>query len=287
VTAGSISAELVERREVLPGQRIATFHAPPIAAAARAGQFLEVLLTDDDGLPVRRPFAIATADPATGAVAIHVETDGRAGPVERLRPGDRAILAGPFGRGFEVDPRSHHLLAVAEAGAVARVRMLIDAAIRDGRQVTLLLGAASARHVYPSTLLPDEVEYIVATADGSLGHAGSVIDLVPAYEAWADQAFAAGSGPFLAALARLAVTRRARMGVARLGRKGGGGRPDPPGSPAARRRAFLQVAAGHEIGCAGATCLGCVVQGAAGNLLRVCREGPAFAAEELEWEAAS
>ena len=83
---------------------------------------------------------------------------------------------------------------------MAGVRMLADEAIRDGRQVTLLFGAASAREVYPSSLLPDEVEYIVATDDGSLGHHGYVTDLVADYEAWADQAFACGPAPMLAAL---------------------------------------------------------------------------------------
>jgi len=168
---------------------------------------------------------------------------------------------------------------------MAGVRMLVDEAIRDGRQVTLLFGAASAREVYPSTLLPDEVEYVVATDDGSLGHHGYVTDLVPDYEAWADQAFACGPAPMLAALSRLAATRRNRLGVAKLGRKRGGGRPDAPGSTAARRKAFLQVSMEQNMGCAVGACLGCVVMGAAGTPLRVCREGPVFAAEELDWEA--
>jgi dihydroorotate dehydrogenase electron transfer subunit len=284
VTAGPISAELVERREVLPSQEIVAFHVPAMASSARPGQFVELLVADDEGLVVRRPLPVATADPATGTLSLSLEGGARPGPLDRLAVGAHAVLAGPLGRPFELDPRSHHLLVVAVGEAIGRVRLLIDVAIRDGRQVTLLFGASNARGVYPSTLLPDEVEYVVATEDGSLGHAGSVVDLVPEYEAWADQTFAAGPWPFLAALARLAATRRARMGVARLGRKRGGGRPDPPGSPAARRRAFLQVAIGHEIGCPAATCLGCVVPGASGALLRPCREGPAFAAEELAWE---
>ena len=68
--------------------------------------------------------------------------------------------------------------------------------------VVLLYGAPEASQVYPSSLLPDEVEYVVATADGSLGHRGSVLDLVLDYEAWADQSFAAGSSSLLGALAR-------------------------------------------------------------------------------------
>jgi hypothetical protein len=174
-----------------------------------------------------------------------------------------------------------------EAGGlgIAGVRMLADEAIRDGRQVTLLFGTASARGVYPSSLLPDEVEYIVATDDGSLGHHGPVTDLVRDYEAWADQAFACGPAPMLATLAGLAAGRRDRLGVAKLGRKRGAGRVDPVGSPAARRKAFLQVLVEQEIGCAVGACLGCVVMGSSGVPQRACREGPVFAAEELDWES--
>jgi dihydroorotate dehydrogenase electron transfer subunit len=286
VAAEPVAAELVERREVLPGQRIDAFHAPAIAVGARAGQLVQLLVTDDDGLTTRRTCPINTADAATGVVTVHIHDRARRrGPEARLRPGDRLPMAGPIGRPFELDPRSRHLLLIAAGPAIAGVRMLVDEAIRDGRQVTVLFGAPSAREVYPSTLLPDEVEYVVATEDGSLGYTGSVADLVPEYEAWADQAFAAGPRPLLAALARLAAGRRGRMGVAKLGRKRGAGKVDPPGSPAARRKAFLQVALETDLTCAAATCLGCAVESAGGGLLRVCREGPVFAAEELDWEA--
>ena len=169
---------------------------------------------------------------------------------------------------------------------MAGVRMLADEAIRDGRQVTLLFGGASLREVYPSSLLPDEVEYVVATDDGSMGHHGYVTDLLPEYEAWADQAFACGPAPMLAALSRLAASRRERMGVATLGRKRGGGKADPIGSPAARRKTFLQVSMEQNMGCAVGACLGCVVMSVTGTPQRVCREGPVFASDELRWEGA-
>jgi dihydroorotate dehydrogenase electron transfer subunit len=169
---------------------------------------------------------------------------------------------------------------------MAGVRMLADEAIRDGRQVTLLFGAASAREVYPSNLLPDEIEYVVATDDGSLGHRGFVTALVPDYEAWADQAFACGPYPMLKALSALVAGRRERLGVATLGRKRGAGRADPVGSPAARRKAFLQVSMEQNMGCAVGACLGCVVMGVSGTPQRVCREGPVFASDELIWEGA-
>lgn len=281
-----VAAELVESRQILPGQWIQSFHAPELASGSRAGQFVHVRTGDWSGLLLRRPFSINTADPATGIITIHFRTVGRGTDwLTRLRPGETLDMLGPLGRPFEVDPRSRYLLLIAGGLGIAGVRMLVDEAIRDGRQVVVLFGAATARDVYPSSLLPDEVEYVVATDDGSLGHAGLVTELVADYEAWADQSFACGPQPMLAALARLAAGRRERLGVAKLGRKRGGGRQDPLGSPAARRKSFLQVALEQNMGCAVGACLGCVVMGVTGQPQRVCREGPVFAAEEIAWEA--
>ena len=281
------TAELVDSREILPGSGSSRTTRRRSRAGSRAGQFVHVRTGDFSGLVLRRPFSFNTVDPATGH---------RHDPLPGDRPGHRLVHPAAAGRHASTCSarsagRSRSIRAAATccsiAGGlgIAGVRMLADEAIRDGRQVVLLFGAATAAEVYPSTLLPDEVEYVVATDDGSLGHRGFVTELVPDYEAWADQAFACGPAPMLAALARLAAGRRERLGVAKLGRKRGGGKADPVGSPAARRKAFLQVSMEQNMGCAVGACLGCVVMGASGQPQRVCREGPVFAAEEIDWEA--
>ena len=279
-------AQLLETREILPGQWLQAWHAPGVASGVRAGQYAHVRTVEPGGLPLRRPFPVATADPASGTVTLQVAAAspvaGAGAWARSLRVGDRADIIGPLGRPFEVDPRSRHLLLVAEGASVAALRLLIDEAVREVRSVVLLFGAESSSHVYPSSLLPDEVEYVVATRDGSLGHRGSVTELVPDYEAWADQSFAAGPPLMLAELVRLARGRRDRLGVATLGRKRGGGKVAAPGSAEARRKAFLQVALDQVAGCAAGTCGGCAVEGASGTV-RVCREGPAFAFDELDW----
>ncbi|HEX7612497.1 MAG TPA: dihydroorotate dehydrogenase electron transfer subunit [Candidatus Limnocylindrales bacterium] len=281
-----VAAELVESRQILPGQWIQSFHAPELATGSRAGQFVHVRTGDYSGLVLRRPFSLNTADPATGIVTLHFRTVGRGTEwMTRVREGERIDMLGPLGRPFEVDPRSHNLLLVAGGLGMAGVRMLADEAVRGGRKVTILFGALGASHVYPSSLLPDEVEYIVATDDGSLGHHGFVTELVPEYEAWADQAFACGPHPMLKRLAALAAGRRDRLGVAKLGRKRGGP-TDPLGSTAARRKSFLQVSMEQNMGCAVGACLGCIVIGVDGPQ-RVCREGPVFAADEIAWESIS
>jgi len=279
-------AELLDSREILPGQWLQEYRAPELVSGARAGQFVHVRTGDYSGLVLRRPFSFNTIDVLAGTLTIHFRTIGRGTEwFTRLRPGDRVDMLGPLGRPFEVDPRSQHVLLIAGGLGIAGVRSLADEAIRDGRQVTLLFGAATARDVYPSSLLPDELEYVVATDDGSVGHHGFVTELVQDYEAWADQAFACGPLPMLRSLAGLAATRRRRLGVASLGRKRGAGRPVPPGSAQARRKAFLQVSMEQNMGCAVGACLGCVVLDAKGAPQRVCREGPVFASEELEWES--
>ena len=278
-----VAAELVESRQILPGQWLQSFHAPELASGSRAGQFVHVRTGDYSGLVLRRPFSINTTDAATGIITLHFRTVGRGTEwLTRVREGERLDMLGPLGKPFDVDSRSRHLLLVAGGLGMAGVRMLADEAIRDGRQVTILFGALSANHVYPSTLLPDEVEYVVATDDGSMGHHGYVTELVSEYEAWADQAFACGPHPMLARLAQLAAGRRERLGVAKLGRKRGGGKVDPLGSAAARRKAFLQVSMEQTMGCAVGACLGCTVMGVEGPL-RVCREGPVFASDEIAW----
>jgi len=280
-----VDAELLESREILPGQWLQQFHAPALASTARAGQFVHVRTGDWSGLVLRRPFTVNTADPATGAISIHFREVGRGTAwLTQMRPGDRLDMLGPLGQGFQVDSRSRHLLLVAGGLGIADVRLLADESLRAGRQVVLLYGCRDASEVYPSSLLPDEIEYVVATDDGSVGHRGFVTDLVMEYEAWADQAFACGPLPMLRVLAATMAGRKGRLGVATLGRKRGAGKPVRAGGPEARRKAFLQVAMEQNMGCAVGACLGCVIWGVNGPQ-RVCREGPVFASEEIDWEA--
>ena len=198
---------------------------------------------------------IAGFDRVRGSIDLFVRDD----PVQpglsdfiSLRVGDNATLDGPLGRGFEIDARSRYLLVVTDGDGLGQVRAIIDEAVASGRQVTVLYDARSAADVFPSTLLRDEAEYLVATADGSLGHHGAVIDLVPEYEAWADQCFAAGSAALLERMRGLARGRNARMGVARLGRR----RPrrGSPKAIVAKRRAWLQVGRALPAGCALGVC---------------------------------
>ena len=283
-TSSGEEARLLDTRELTPGRYLQAWAAPAIARAVQPGQFVHALSPRAPGL-LLPAVPVASFDRVAGTVRTLVASGPRpARSLLEVRPGESATFEGPLGRGFALDPRSRYLLVVSDPDGFARVSSIVDEAVAGGRQVTVLLGARSVVEVYPSSLLPDEAEYVVATADGSLGHHGDISELVTPYEAWADQCFAAGSEALLTRLATLAKGRDGRMGVARLGRRRGR-RPDP-GGPEVRRRAWLQVALRHEAGCALGVCAGCTIDGADGPV-RACREGPAFASSELRWEPGS
>jgi len=253
---------------------------PALASRAQPGQYAYVHSPPGWSLPLLRPVTLHGFDRLRGEVTLQLSPGAPAhGWLAAMAAGGRATFTGPLGRPFRIDARSHHLLLIADGAAIGRLRSIVDEALATGRQMTVLLGAASAAEVYPSSLLPDEVEYAVATADGSLGHRGSVLDLVAGYEAWADQAFAAGAQDLLRDLATLANGRDSRLGVARLARRPG--RRSSRGASAAPR-SWLQVVLEQSVGCALGVCLGCSVEGATGPV-RVCREGPAFGTHELAW----
>src|SRR5665811_1199185 len=93
-----VAAELVESRQILPGQWIQSFHAPELATGSHAGQFVHVRTGDYSGLVLRRPFSINTADPATGTITLHFRTVGRGTEwLTRVREGERLDMLGPLG----------------------------------------------------------------------------------------------------------------------------------------------------------------------------------------------
>ena len=94
------AAELVESREILPGQWLQAYHAPELATGSRAGQFVHIRTGDFSGMVLRRPFSLNTVDAATGIITIHFRVIGRGTEwFTHLRPGDsgrpaRAARAG-------------------------------------------------------------------------------------------------------------------------------------------------------------------------------------------------
>jgi dihydroorotate dehydrogenase electron transfer subunit len=236
--------------------------APPaMVRQLRSARFFEILCRHErfyDPL-LRRPYSVFTTDPASGTLTFLVRPYGRGSVwlVERA-VGDVVDVLGPLGNTYDIAPKSSNLLMVAGGVGVAPLVMLAEEAIAKGLQVTFLMGAENAAGLLAASHLPESVEYVVATEDGSRGHLGFITDLVPGFVDWADQIYACGPEPMYRSL-------RTTLAAAN-----------------ARPRKPIQISIEQSMACGLGTCLGCVVETKRG-MRTSCVEGPVFDLEEIVW----
>jgi dihydroorotate dehydrogenase electron transfer subunit len=272
-------AEVVENERVYADTWITWFRSPEIGNGAYPGQFM-MLRCSDDATNVDAPATTHNLQPSTSLdpllprpMSFHRVRNGAHGPewailydvvgrgtawLSRCRPGDRVYGWGPLGRGYEIGHTSRNLLLVAGGIGVAPLVWLADEAAAKGLSVTMIVGARDVEHVFPSHLLPQEVEVVVTTDDGSAGREGLVTEPFGELLEWCDQAFACGPNAMMQAMAAVARASKTRRGV--------------------------QVLLEERMGCGTGICYGCAVQvrvrgGRAMKL--VCKDGPRFEARDV------
>lgn len=232
-----------------------------LAQRLRPGQFVNVLARGDLSLDplLRRPYSYYGVDVAAGTMTLLVRPFGRGSQWLASRTeGELLDVMGPLGNHFEVSDRADRVLMVAGGVGVAPLVHLTVEALAAGRSVTMLMGGSTAASLLSASRLPAEVEYLVATDDGSQGHDGFVTDLLPDYLPWADQVFACGPDPMLRSLAT--VVKRNRIG----------------------RRPSVHVSVERSMACGVGACLGCVIDTRHG-MQTSCVTGPVFPIEEVIW----
>jgi dihydroorotate dehydrogenase electron transfer subunit len=247
---------------VMGDSMLVSFAAPPnLAREARAGQFVEILCRSpwsNDPL-LRRPFSVYATDPERGELTVLARPYGRGSSWLVSQPvGTELDVLGPLGNTFTVAPKSRNLLLVAGGVGAAPLLLLANEAVRKGLNVTYLLGAMNADGLLDPSYLPGEVEYVVATDDGSAGHRGFVTDLIPQYLPWADQVFSCGPEPMFRSL-------RAQVLAHRFAAK-----------------PSVQLSVERTMACGVGACLGCMVETRAG-MKTSCVEGPVFDMDDLVW----
>jgi dihydroorotate dehydrogenase electron transfer subunit len=239
-----------------------------IAEQARAGQFVHVRPGVGWDPLLRRPYSFCRIDRRAGEIELIVKPLGPGGLwIAERRPGDALDLLGPLGTSFVVRRDTRNLLLVAGGTGIAPMRVIAELEA-PRRNVTLVMGGRSVAHLWPSDRLPPTVEYVTTTDDGSFGTRGRVTDVLPDLLAWADQLFACGPWPMLAALGR--VRDSAERAAATY--------------PGRRTLLEAQIAVEQHMGCAMGVCRACVIVTSEGNA-RVCREGPVFQLGDIAFEA--
>jgi dihydroorotate dehydrogenase electron transfer subunit len=245
-----------------------SFESPRIAAAARPGEFAQILVDEAPVPLLRRPFSFSRADPGSGLVAFYLGAVGAGSSrLSRFRPGDRARLLGPLGRGFSLPASAGRSILVGGGLGAAPFPLLIERLISSGEEVVWINGARTSHELYPAHRLPPGIaELVIRTEDGSAGERGLVTDGLTQRLLGAQGLYACGPNPLLAAVA--AVWREHRA-------QGHGGPP-------------LEVSIEAPMGCGFGTCLGCAVPLKDGDLPGplglCCRQGPVLAADSLDWD---
>ena len=227
--------------------------APEIAAAVRAGQFVE--LATGGATLLNKPFSVAAADCAAGTIAIVYKVVGPGTQaMARFEPGQAVRLLGPCGNGFERPTKRAYLVG---GGVGIPPLLLLAAQAHEQADLTVLLGARTMDDVIlEKDFAPYSQHILTTTDDGSCGMKGLVTDLLTQRLARAPApVYACGPMPMLKAVA--GVCRAARVAAS--------------------------VCLEAYMGCGIGICTGCVVPTVRG-MERVCREGPVFAGGDVLWE---
>ena len=265
-----LPSELLSNAEVAEDFYLARLNNAAVAEGAVPGQFLQIRVTEELSPFLRIPLSIGGVDSSAGAVEILYEAMGpKSQALSRARPGDLLSCLGPLGRGFN-PPRDGRLLLVGGGIGVPPLLYLGNQARGPGSHVRLLAGAGTARKLLPSDLLRRGADQVmVATDDGSEGHAGLVTDLlVRELETSTDcSVFTCGPHGMMARVAALCQEF------------------DVP----------CEASLEEYMACGFGVCVGCVVEvepvvsgagvSAYSRYSRVCVDGPVYDSRRVIWDA--
>jgi len=227
-----------------------------VAAAANPGQFVMLRCSTGYDPFLRRPLSIHQVLREQGKIRFlyRVKGKGTAWLSER-KPGERVSLLGPLGRGFVYSEKKKKGLLVGAGIGVAPLLFLAEELASLEWQLVTLIGARTASQVLRGDAFSRCGAVKVITEDGSAGERGLLLQLLERELRENDFDVIFGCGP-------LPVLK----GIQEFSRRFG--------IPA-------QIALEERMACGVGACLGCVCQARDRTYLRVCREGPVFAADEV------
>lgn len=248
-------ASVVSNVNVGPRLYKITLRAPKTAAAIRPGQFVHMLLPGFGAHILRRPFSVYAVQGESIDIIYQTVGEGTRFLTE-VQPGEACSLIAALGHGWQV--HAGKSLIVGGGVGAAPLFMFTRQLVSEGADVEVVLGAQTAdmlvtRADYANLL---GREPIVATDDGSLGHAGFCTEPVRAELARGgySNVYCCGPEPLMRAVAGIAE----EAGVA------------------------CWVSMEKRMACGVGACLSCVVETQAGKR-RSCVDGPVFNAKELVW----
>jgi dihydroorotate dehydrogenase electron transfer subunit len=252
--------EIVSNQPVTHDTWLMALRSEEVARAARPGQFVMIRVKPGLDPLLRRPFSISGVKDDLFLVLYRVVGKGTS-LMAQLRQGERLWVLGPLGKGFAMPEKSSSRLLVG--GGVGIAPLLFLHQFHREKEAALMMGFRSTKDViFPQRITGEGRSFVVATDDGTKGHHGPVTDLLE--ERLRDNrgevaVYACGPKPMLKKVAERTMAQRIPCQVS------------------------LEV----HMACGLGACQGCAVKASASSArvyLSVCKEGPVFEAEAIDWE---
>ncbi len=226
-----------------------------IAAHAKPGQFVSLYCREGSRL-LPRPISICEIDKKEGRIRLVYRVAGK-GTKEfsGLHAGMQVKVVGPLGNGFPLKDKKAFLI-----GGGIGIPPMLELAKNLACEKQMVLGYRNAE-LFLAEEFKKYGEVFIATEDGSAGTKGNVLDAIRANELDADMIYACGPTPMLRALKEYAAEKQMEC--------------------------FISME--ERMACGIGACLACVCKSkdkdAHSNVKnkRVCKEGPVFSAEEVEF----
>ena len=257
--AKKVIAELVSKEMLVDGIYKFAIKANEIASVAKAGQFLEIKVSDTTEPFLRRPISIFNIDGEN--VEFIFQVKGRGTEIlSNKKVGDKIDVLGPLGKGnFTVKEYSN--VAIIGGGIGTYPLYELAKELRNKSKVNMYLGFRD------KSLVTCEEDFealglnklVVTTDDGSYKEKGYAIDFMKKdiEENKVDKIFACGPLPMLRAVKQYAI----------------------------ENNISCEVSLEERMGCGIGACLGCAIQIGTGENARyghVCKDGPVFNAKDVE-----
>lgn len=247
---------VAENTEIGVGVYLMVLEAPGIAEEAVCGQFLHI--SCGEARLLRRPISICTWIDGLIRIVYQVKGDGTKWLSER-RIGDTLEVMGPLGHGFDIPALGEKPVFVGGGIGVPPMLGCAQTAKRNGTTPSAILGFRTKNAVILENDFKECCESFVTTDDGSYSRKGVVTDVLEELSGRITGVAACGPRIML-------------KGVATLAKK--------IGLP-------CEISLEERMGCGVGACLvcACALKGEDGepHYGRVCRDGPVFNAEEVEW----
>ena len=264
------SAPVVFNRRIAADHYQLRLKSRTVSRKSKPGQFVHLLCVEEPGMAplLRRPISIFDADPKTGTIDLIYKVMGEGTEhLSKVRSGASLDSLGPLGSTFQVPNSAKTVYLVGGGVGIPPLYFLAKKLKKNSRVKTeVFLGARTKAWVICAADFKKlGVPVHAATDDGSLGHRGSVVDLLKTVIAKQSHpnSMIYICGPTAMMRAAAAATRQFNI-------------------PA-------QVSLEERMGCAMGVCMGCVVEvnsepvGSHARFQRVCTEGPVFDSEEVVW----